>query len=218
MINPLNAKVESGLRNEMPEKTKVKTLVPFTALSGLSWITLGMAAMIGVGFAWVYLDYHYEGRFENDQLFGNMEAIPTKYVLVLGPAALLFGLTALGIASYFTRRKATRMGASLREQAVSMWLSDLSIPLLAGAAFGAILIFHFGLFGLAAPVSLIFYGIALTHSSYYTLSGIRYLGFAEILLGLASCMMPRESLIFWGIGFGLFHVLFGVWFYWKHDV
>lgn len=196
----------------------VKRIIPFYALSGLSWISLGLIALGGVAFAWVWLDYSYEGRFEQDQLFGNLEAIPMHYVVVLGLAACVFGLMALGLVTYFTRRKAERLDLVMDRAAIARWLGNFSIPLFTGILFGAVLIFHFGLFGLAAPISLIFYGLALTHSSYFSLEEISYLGYAEILLGLISCFLPRESLIFWGLGFGVFHVIFGTWIYLRHEV
>jgi hypothetical protein len=46
---------------------------------------------------------------------------------------------------------------------------------------------------------------------------IRYLGFTEIALGLISALYPGYGLIFWTIGFGLLHIIYGTIMYNKYD-
>ena len=60
---------------------------------------------------------------------------------------------------------------------------------------------------------LLFYGLALVNASKYTYSNTRYLGYAEILLGLADSFATDYALLFWGVGFGLFHIIYGVFFH-----
>ena len=74
-----------------------------------------------------------------------------------------------------------------------------------------------GHFGLAAPASLIFYGLALIQASLNTYDEIRYLGFSEIGLGLISAMLPGYGLIFWALGFGVLHIVYGAIMYNKYD-
>jgi hypothetical protein len=181
----------------------------YRALSGLSWLFSGLLVLAAVAFAWVYLDYSYEGRFEHDQLFGNLEAIPPEYVRVLGSAAAVFLLLAAATMAFFNRRKARRLGLPAWDDAAWRMLLAFGLPVLTGAAWGGILVFKYGLFGLVAPLTLLFYGLGLAQASTHSLPALRYLGLAEIGLGLVSCFLPRETLIFWGLGFGVFHVLFG---------
>jgi hypothetical protein len=188
---------------EHPEQSR------YRALSGLSWLFSGLVVLAAVAFAWVYLDYSYEGRFDHDQLFGNLEAIPPEYVQVLGTAAVVFLVLAAATMAFFNRRKARRLGLPVWNDAAWKMALAFVVPVVTGAAWGIILVFKYGLFGLVAPLTLLFYGLGLTQASTHTLPALRYLGLAEIGLGLVSCFLTRETLIFWGLGFGVFHVLFG---------
>jgi general stress protein CsbA len=78
------------------------------------------------------------------------------------------------------------------------------------------LLFH-GLVGLVAPAMLIFYGLALVSGSHYTLNEVRYLGILEILLGLVASVLIGYGLLFWAIGFGVLHVLYGIVMYVRHE-
>ena len=59
-------------------------------------------------------------------------------------------------------------------------------------------------------MTLLFYGLALVNGSHYTLSHIRYLGLAEILLGLLALIFIGQSLYIWMLGFGLFQMVYGL--------
>lgn len=182
----------------------------YNAHSGFPWLFTGLIVLAGVAFAWVYLDYEYEGRFEHDQLFGKLEAIPPEYALVLSTTGAILLLASVGTMAFFNRRKARRLSVPVWDAAAGKMLFAFSLPVFAGAALGLILVFKYGLFGLVAPISLLFYGLGLAQASVHTLPAVRYLGLAEIALGLISCFLPRETLIFWGLGFGVFHVVFGL--------
>ncbi len=60
-----------------------------------------------------------------------------------------------------------------------------------------------------------FYGLSLVNCSKYTYSDIRYLGYAEILLGLVDSFTITHALLFWVTGFGLLHIVAGIYFYYK---
>jgi hypothetical protein len=68
----------------------------------------------------------------------------------------------------------------------------------------------YGVYGLVAPACLIFYGLALVNASKYTLSEVRYLGYAQILLGIINLWMPGYGLYFWAAGFGVMHIIYGI--------
>ena len=67
-----------------------------------------------------------------------------------------------------------------------------------------------GYIGVVAPLTLIFYGLALVNASKYTLTEIRSLGLIEIILGLIAFQFIGYGLLFWSIGFGLLHILYGL--------
>jgi hypothetical protein len=72
-------------------------------------------------------------------------------------------------------------------------------------------------FGLVAPVSLIFYGVALINSSKYTFGTVKYLGIGEVIIGLIAAYFPGNGLLFWALGFGVLHIIYGVFMYLKFD-
>ncbi len=94
-------------------------------------------------------------------------------------------------------------------------LSNLFIPLVTGGIFCMVLIWQ-GYFSLVIPSTLVFYGLALVSASSYTFSDVRYLGYLEILLGLMALVVMKFGLIFWGMGFGLLHIFYGLVMYKKY--
>jgi len=93
---------------------------------------------------------------------------------------------------------------------------DLIIPLATGGLFILILLSR-GYYGVTAPACLIFYGLALINASRNTYSEVRYLGFTEIILGLISALIPGYGLIFWAIGFGAMHIVYGAVMHFRYD-
>lgn len=91
-----------------------------------------------------------------------------------------------------------------------MW--NFFLPLLVGGVLCISLILQQH-YGLTSSLMLIFYGLALVNSSKYTYSNTRYLGYAEILLGLIDSFVESYALVFWVIGFGVFHIIYGLLFY-----
>jgi hypothetical protein len=69
---------------------------------------------------------------------------------------------------------------------------------------------------MVAPCMLIFYGLALVNASKYTQSDIFWLGLCELTLGLLAAVFVGYGLIFWGIGFGILHIVYGIWMYQKY--
>lgn len=88
-------------------------------------------------------------------------------------------------------------------------LFNLAVPLLAGGVFCLALLYH-QIYGLVAPATLIFYGLALVNAEKYTFSDVKYLGFCELFLGFISLFYIGYGLVFWIIGFGILHILYGL--------
>ena len=72
-------------------------------------------------------------------------------------------------------------------------------------------------YGLTASLMLIFYGLALVNASKYTIGNVKYLGYAEIIIGLVCAALPGYGLWFWLLGFGLFHIIYGSIMYLKEE-
>jgi hypothetical protein len=125
-------------------------------------------------------------------------------------------VSSLLVGTLLTIRNSKRKGIKIWDNSTKRLLINLAIPLIAGGLFCLVLLFH-GIIGLVAPATLIFYGLALLNASKYTFDDIRYLGLCEIVLGLAGSFFIGYGLLFWSIGFGLLHIIYGAVMYFKYE-
>lgn len=175
----------------------------FISLSGVSGILAGIFALIAAFFAYktIYNKQDYLG-YQNVLL--NRETIFT--LMAIGSVTLVLSI---GSGIFFTTKKARKENQKLWDLQTRRLLINLSIPLVTGGLLCLMLIFE-GLIGLIAPLTLIFYGLALVNASKYTLSEIRSLGLIEILTGLLAILFIGYGLWFWAFGFGVLHIIYGI--------
>ena len=121
----------------------------------------------------------------------------------------------IGIAVLFTVNKAKKTNQQLWDKQSKRFLINLFIPLIAGGILCLILLLH-GFIALVAPLSLIFYGLALLNASKYTLAELRSLGISEIILGLFAAQFIGYGLLFWSLGFGILHIIYGIIMHIRH--
>jgi len=125
-------------------------------------------------------------------------------------------IASIGTGIFLTMRKAKQKAQPILSSTSRTLLFHMAIPLITGGIF--ILIFiNNGYFGIVAPTSLIFYGLALVGASSFTFSTVKYLGLCEIALGLIAACLPIDGLLFWAIGFGVLHIIYGSLMYFKYD-
>lgn len=181
--------------------------VKFISLSGLSGIMAGIYALIGASVAY-YLIYYRNSPYDERDV-----------VNLSGLVALAVGVLVSSIATglWLSSNKAKKAGVAIWDTTSKRLILNLSIPLLTGGFFILILLTQ-GHFGLAAPACLIFYGLALINASPNLYEEVRYLGYLEITLGLVSAMMPGHGLLFWSIGFGVLHIIYGAIMYKRYDL
>lgn len=185
----------------------------FISLSGLSGISAGVVALAGAITAWSYIKNNLAAT---DYSMSNLSTIELKDLVFLTVESLIVLFLALGLAIYFAMRKARIQNLPVWNKAAELTFINLFIPLVAGGIFCMIL-FYYKLYLLIAPVTLIFYGMALLNASKYTLHEIRWLGITEILLGLIACFTPFYSIIFWALGFGILHIIYGAVMYYRYE-
>jgi len=130
--------------------------------------------------------------------------------------AIIMLVLAIGGALAFTLRKAKKKAAPIWDNSAKRFLVSFMLPLSAGGLFTLALVYR-GMLEIAGPATLIFYGIALFNAGRYTLDDIRYLGILEILLGLLAVVFIGYTAIFWAIGFGLLHIIYGLVMYYKYE-
>jgi hypothetical protein len=192
-------------------RTIMERSAKFLSLSGLSGMLAGIYALLGAVAAYFVVQYpvspfHY-------RIYSAQE--PDKlWKLILIALAVLAASLSTGL--WLSGKKARRHGLKLWTVASRRLVYNLAIPLASGGIF-ILIILYTGHFGLAAPTSLIFYGLALIQGSSNTFDEVRYLGYSEIILGLVSALFPGYGLIFWAIGFGVLHIVYGAIMYNKYD-
>jgi len=176
----------------------------FISLSGKSGVIAGIVALIAA-FLSYYLLKNSGGEYFGNKHINLSSSLLIKLIITSGATliiAIFFGI-------YFTIQKSKRNNQKIWNSLTQRLLLSLFIPLAAGGIFCIALFFH-GHLGLIAPVMLIFYGLALMNASKYTFNDVEYLGYCELILGLISLFLVGYGLIFWAIGFGILHIIYGI--------
>lgn len=176
----------------------------FISLSGLSGVVAGLAAIIGASY--VYFVFKREGidYFNGERnIFG---PALTKELVLVGTLILLVALLSGYI---FTADKSRKKGLKIWDATTRRLLITFAVPLVSGGIFCLALLYHH-LFVFVAPATLIFYGLALVSAERYTLTDIKYLGYCQIVLGFISLFILGWGLLFWTIGFGILHIVYGM--------
>jgi hypothetical protein len=189
----------SSIRDLMERSAK------FISLSGLSGIMAGIYALVGAGLSYQIL------QPIKGEPYPNTLAIVKLFIVAF---AVLF--LSIGTGIWLSIRKAKKNGQPFWSTSSKRLLINMAIPLVTGGLFTFILIFH-AHYGIVASSTLIFYGLALIAGSHYTYSDVKGLGIMEILLGLLAALIPGYGLIFWAVGFGLLHIIYGTVMHFKYD-
>ncbi len=190
----------------------------FISLSGLSGVAAGICALVGAWFA--------NGVIVDNGGPSSYRAIVNKTIEAetlqdfmghrLFQIAVITFCAAVCLAFIFTYLRS-------RKNKIPMWgatsqrlLINVAIPMAAGGIY-LYKQMQFGNYGLIAPGCLIFYGLALVNASKYTLGEIRYLGYCQLLLGIINCWYVGYGLYFWAMGFGVFHIVYGIMMWWRYE-
>lgn len=205
MENEKYLKDISEIKNIMDKSSR------FISLSGLSGILAGIYALVGAWFAYktIYFDTSTLGNYKN--LVISLDAV--ERLLIIASAVLIFSIiTAITL----SMRKAKKNDESFWNNSAKRLVINFMIPLASGGFF-IIFLIEKEMFGLVAPLTLLFYGLACVNASKYTIGDIRYLGITMILLGLLSTWFLGYGLLFWALGFGVCHIVYGAVMYFKYD-
>lgn len=175
----------------------------FISLSGLSGVFAGAFALVAVFLVHFQLFLNQDiSNYDRVEL----SVINLPYLLIIASATLI---ASIGTCIYLTTKETKKRKQRIWDMQAQRLLINLAIPLITGGILILILLMK-GFIGIVAPLTLIFYGLALVNASKYTLSEIRSLGLIEIGLGLLSIQFIGYGLLFWAIGFGVMHIVYGM--------
>lgn len=178
----------------------------FLSLSGLSGIMAGIYALAGA-LATKYIYNINYGRYIT------LESNSFKAIIGIAVIVLLLSVVTAYI---LTSIKSKKRGETIWNATSKRLMVNFLIPLVTGGIFSVLLLQN-KYYGLIAPITLIFYGLACVNASKYTLRDVRYLGITMIIIGLTASYFMGYGLEFWALGFGVCHILYGSIMYFKYD-
>lgn len=194
------------IRSMMERSTK------FMSLSGLAGIMAGIYALAGAWIAWRHLGFTPGGIVYRPAASDSLESSLPQVVLL----GLLVLILAVGTAIFLSSRKAGRRGEKAWNATSRRLIANMAVPLAAGGIL--ILIFlSKGLIGLMPPATLLFYGLALYNASKFTFDDVKFLGLIQMALGLASFYFVAWGLLFWAVGFGAVHIIYGIYMHLRYE-
>lgn len=186
----------------------------FISLSGLSGVFAGIYAIIGALIAqYILKNYKFSSVSSYETIDHPIDSdLTTLLVLVAIGVMVLAILTAV----ILTTRKARKNNQKIWDATSRRLLFNFFVPLAAGGFFCLVLLQQ-GIVGLIAPAMLIFYGISLMNASKYTFGDLQNLGLADMILGIIATQFVGYGLYFWALGFGILHIVYGIWMYRKYE-
>jgi hypothetical protein len=183
----------------------------FLSLSGLAGVMAGIYALAGA-----YIAYEFFYFKPEEIVYDSTSRSLSSNLLQVVFLAIVILLLAVGTAILLSYKKANKKREKLWNPTAKRLLINMAVPLVAGGLLILIMIFK-GLIGLIAPFTLIFYGLALYNASKFTYDEVRSLGLIQIGLGLISSWFVGYGLIFWAVGFGVVHIIYGIYMHYRYE-
>ncbi len=218
-MNPDNQHLErlQDIRQMMTRSSR------FISLSGLSGVAAGICALIGAWFAYdtigdyyavsVIPGWHSEIRSTRGYgMLGEWDPLEARLFWI----AVFTFLGAFVSAFFFTWLRSRKTGLPIWGFVARRLMWSVVVPMLVGGLL-ILRLLDFHAYGLIAPACLLFYGLALIHASKYTFPEIGYLGYGQLVLGALNLWYIGYGLIFWSLGFGVLHIVYGFLMWWKNE-
>lgn len=198
------------MRNLMERSTR------YLSLSGMAGVIVGFIAMCGAAILLIYLEIPFGNPISFSALAGDGGSYADRIqesILIM--AAVVFSLSML-VEGAFAVGIARKMGLPLWDATARRMLTALFIPIIGGGIYCLSLLQSGQLDNLAA-VSLIFYGLGLVNAGKYAVPDVGRLGMAVFMTGLLAAFFPTLGIYFWTFGFGILHIIYGVFIHFKHQ-
>ncbi len=182
----------------------------FLSLSGFSGVVIGIYSMVAV----FLFAHQHNFDFTHFDIDSNLWFDPgfTKSALVY--AVLLFAAS-LATSLLFSLRKSRKNKLPILSSVTRKLAFNFFTPLIVGVLICLYFLPNYG--ELILPFSLIFYGFALLFASHYTFNTLKYFGLCQLVLGILALYLPALQLVFWSLGFGALHIVYGLFMYLKFE-
>lgn len=207
---------ETELQNELASiRSIMERSSKFISLSGLSGILAGIYALAGAGIEYLIIQSNPLALTKDLSFFevlGNAVNVLISGIIIAGVVLIVSIITAI----FLARRQARKKGQPIWGKTSRSLLFHMLVPLLTGGTLITLFLYQ-GNDGFIIATMLIFYGLSLVSASNFTFGEVKYLGLCEVILGLIAACLPGYGLLFWALGFGVLHIIYGARIYFKYD-
>jgi hypothetical protein len=193
-------------------RTMMERSSRFLSLSGWAGILAGIYALAGAYIAYKFFDFNPDKIVYSPSDAESLSPGLLKVIFLATGILLLAISTAIVLSS----KQANKRGEKIWNATSRRLLVNMAVPLVAGGILILILLSK-DLIGLIAPLTLLFYGLALFNASKVTYAEVKFLGLIQIGLGLLSAYFVSYSLLFWALGFGVIHIIYGIYLHFKYQ-
>lgn len=205
-------KDQNYVRDLAEIRTMMERSTKFLSLSGWAGIMAGMYALAGAWIAYSVFGFNPDVIVYDSLQSGGLSASLPK---VIGLAIVIL-ILAIGTAIFLSYKKASKRDEKAWNATSRRMIANMAVPLAAGGILIVILLSK-GFIGLIAPLTLLFYGLALYSASKFTYDDLKFLGLIQMGLGLISTWFIEYGLLLWAIGFGVVHIVYGIYMHFKYE-
>lgn len=184
----------------------------FLSLSGLAGIMAGIYALSGAYIAYKFFNFNPDEIIYSTIESGGSSSGLLKVIFL----AILILILAIGTAIFLSYKKANKRGEKAWNATSRRLITQMAFPLVAGGILILVLLSK-GLIGLIAPLTLLFYGLALYNASKFTFNAVKFLGLIQMGLGLISSWFIEYGLLLWAMGFGVVHIVYGIYIHFRYE-
>ena len=186
-------------------------------LDGAAGMVVGLWALLGAAVVsfWVY------GSFS--PLWGAWinpvrDADWSSFLIVAGVCSVVF-CAAFKTVWDMSRQRARREGLEFRLDAGSRHLLGRFFTVMVVGGLVCLTPLMNGLWNMVPGIMLVFYGLAMVVISpiAFKVSVTKYIGYADIVLGIVALAFAPWGIMLWAIGFGIIHIVWGIWFHVRFD-
>jgi hypothetical protein len=175
----------------------------YFSLSGLSGILIGVYGLSTVYIVYILTNTYGDGVEGSSQL----------PIIFLEIGILTLTVVMVFVALITLRIRAKRSAKKHNEKLWNPFSKKLRfytlIPLLLFIMILAV-IANKGYYSSITPLMLLLYGIFLLNLSRFSAGRLKQLAFAELLLAIIAYFIYDKELLFLGLGFGIFHIIYGI--------
>lgn len=172
----------------------------FPSLSGWSGVVIGCLSIVFVMFTSWHL-----GINPSKLNFNAIDAHQREMILIFALILFILSLIISFLMTYFNSKS---LQHSIWNQTSKRLAFHFSVPLITGVLICYQLFYTH--FELILPFSCLFYGLSLFIAANYSFPSLRIMGLSLILLGFLSLNIIELQLVFWTIGFGVLHIVYGI--------